>query len=210
MKIRFCILVLAIVVAALSGKAFAQDLKIFAWLENDTILVQCDFDRGRPAPDASITVYDSVDRRELAHGVTNRQGRYAFPVPEVIRRGHGLLIIADAGKGHRGGWAMDASELYAAASLTAGFDEAALAARGQAPGHVSLQTTPVDAPAAQGPLTREHVRDIVNEALELKLAPIRQQMAASSSWTLLAEIIGGLGWIVGLIGIVCYFRARKS
>lgn len=211
MKVRFAIFAAIFFLAAFSAPVFSHGLNIFAWLENDSILVQCDFGQNRPAPNAAVAVYDNVDRQELAHGVTDKQGRYSFPVPGVIRHGHGLLIVADAGQGHRGEWSMDASELYAAASLTAGFDEAALRAQGQDAGHVHVQTTPIGAPMVQGPVTQDQVRNIVQEALELKLAPIRQQIAAtSSSGPSLAEIIGGIGWILGLVGIAFYFKARKS
>lgn len=211
MKTRAAIFSVFILLALFPCHAFAHGLNIFAWLENDTIIVQCDFGQNRPAANASITVYDNVDKKELAHGITDASGRFSFGVPEIIRQGHGLLIVANAGQGHRGEWSMDASELYAAASLTAGFDQAAIDAHAQNPDHVHVQMTPATAPLLQGPVTPDQVRSIVQDALELKLAPIRQEIAArASSGPTLAEIIGGIGWILGLAGIAFYFKARKS
>lgn len=210
-----------------AAPAFAHGLNVFAWLENDRILARCDFGRGRPAADATITVRDSVDDRELFSGKTGKDGGISFPVPEVVRQGHGLRIIADAGAGHRGEWTMDASELYSAASLAAGFDEAAIQAQKNA---VAAQTAraasapasppqaapqkndihPIGAPDDNA-ITKTQIRDIVHEALELKLAPIRQEIAArTSSGPTFAEIIGGIGWIIGLVGIGLYFKARRG
>lgn len=209
MRIRVLILLAAFMLTGFAGSAIAHGLNIFAWLENDSILVQCDFGQNRPAPNASVVVYDSVDRQELARGVTDNQGRFVFPVPGVIRHGHGLLIVANAGQGHQGEWTMDASELYAAASLTAGFDQAAIETGVQTPGHARM--TPAGVPMPQGAVTQEQIRNIVQEALELKLSPIRQEIAArSASGPSLVEIIGGIGWIMGLVGIALYFKSRKS
>lgn len=190
---------------------WAHGLNIFAWLESDEVLVQCDFGQNRPAVNTAITVYDSADKKELARGKTSAQGRYAFRVPEVIRQGHGLIIVADAGQGHRGEWTMDAAELYAAASLTAGFDKAALEAAQNEGAHIHVKARPAGTPFPQAVLTPEQVKNIVHEALELKLAPIRKEIAAhATSGPTFAEIIGGIGWIIGLVGIGFYFKSRRG
>lgn len=195
-------------VSICAGPAFGHAINIYAWLENDQILVQCDFGRDRPAINAAITVFDSTDRQKLLTGATNAEGRFTFTVPPTVRQGRGLLIEVNAGQGHRGEWSMDASELYAAASLTAGFDEAAINS-GQ-PGHAHVELRPT-APLPAGAVTPEQVRSIVQEAMELKLAPVRQELARqASSAPSLAEIIGGIGWIIGLVGIALYFKSRRA
>lgn len=196
----------------MAAPAMSHGLNVFAWLENDQILVQCDFGQGRPAANAAIAVYDSADHKELIQGRTDSLGRYAFVVPAVIRDGHGLLIVADAGQGHRGEWTMDASELYSAASLTAGFDAAAIQARQNGQDHVHIQMTPTNPPMVQGPVTQEQIKNIVQEVLELKLSPLRKEIAAHavSSGRTIVEIVGGIGWIIGLVGIGLYFKSRKS
>jgi hypothetical protein len=35
------------------------------------------------------------------------------------------------------------------------------------------------------------------------------EMALRSNEVSLRDIVGGLGWIVGLLGLVAYFKARK-
>lgn len=199
---------LLLLLTCLACPVFGHGLNIFAWLENGHILVQCDFGRDRAAVNATITVYDSVDKKEIDQGKTNTEGRYSFVVPDVVRHGHGLTIIADAGQGHRGEWSMDASELRAATSLAEGFDQASAQA-----GRTHSSSIPATAnmQSDNGALTREEISNIVQEALELKLGPIRQELAAhSASGPSLAEIIGGIGWIIGLAGVGFYFKARKN
>lgn len=241
--------------------AQSHRLNVFAWLDNDRVIVECNFGRQDPARNANVTLFDSVTKKELLTGKTNNEGIFSFPVPPVVRSGHGIIIDVNAGAGHRNEWVMDASELYAAASLNAGFDEAAIAdqqinARREAqqparnaPGFDSRnlqlpqsasQTLPYQAqqpapsrsmpaapqatsrealnqmangfslPQAINDLHRENIRDIIHEAMETHISPIRQHLAAqSAAGPTIADVIGGLGWIVGIFGIWMWSRARR-
>lgn len=207
------------------AQAAAHRLNVFAWLDNDQILVECNFGDKHPAVNAQVNVTDDATKQSLLHGTTNGNGNFAFPVPEVIRQGHGLLITVNAGQGHVGQWTMDASELYAAASLTAGFDAAAIENRQQQHENIRLReaTTQVapemmPQPAAGGnvglpttQMSQEDMRAIIHGALEQHLSPIHRQLAAQSAkGPTIAEIIGGIGWIIGLVGIALYFKSRKA
>lgn len=119
--------------------AMAQGLSAFAWLENDHILVQCDTAPNKPAIGASVKIFDNTDKKELASGKTNGEGRFSFPVPQVVREGHSLLLSVDAGQGRSGEWTMSAAEIYSAASLAAGFDEAAIQARENSRAHIPVK-----------------------------------------------------------------------
>lgn len=199
----------------MANAAAAHRLNVFAWLENDHIIVECGFGDNRPARAANVAVIDSDTKKELVRGVTNEAGQFTFTVPQVVREGHGLLIDVNAGEGHHGEWSMDASELYAAASLTAGFDEAAIAAGGNRQAHAHIRVAPSGGGANMAmpvaPLGGDEARSIINEILESKLAPIRKELAArNAAGPSMAEIIGGIGWIIGLVGIALYFKSRRS
>ena len=54
------------------------------------------------------------------------------------------------------------------------------------------------------------MRAIVNAALDAKLGPIRRDLAAQvNAGPGIQEIIGGIGWILGLVGIGLYFKGRR-
>lgn len=58
-------------------------------------------------------------------------------------------------------------------------------------------------------MDKEELERIVNAALDAKLSPIRQMLAEQSQRGVeMRDIIGGLGWIVGLAGIAAYCRRR--
>lgn len=228
---RLCFSVCAaLLTAALAASpAFAHRLNIFAWLENDTIMVDCNFGAGHPAKNADVTVYDDTTKKAIVTGKTGDNGYYSFRVPEVVRQGHGLLIDVNAGQGHRGDWTMDASELYAAASLTAGFDAAAIYGANNAPSRVTLrpasgtndhpddhapEATPatVAMPDTQNAVDHaDYVRKVVREELASKLGPIHRELARqNSSEPSFGEIVGGIGWIVGIVGIILFFVSRRK
>ena len=61
-----------------------------------------------------------------------------------------------------------------------------------------------------GALSRKDVEAIVDAALDRHLAPLRRALAAGNeAEPSLRDIVGGLGWIMGLVGIGLYFSRRR-
>ena len=59
-------------------------------------------------------------------------------------------------------------------------------------------------------LTREELTAIIDGALERQLAPLRRELAArSEEGPRLQDVVGGLGWIMGLVGMGLYFARRR-
>lgn len=192
----------------LPANALAHRINIFGWLEGENIVVECGFNRSAPVRGGLVTVYDATDGKELLQGRTNERGVFVFAVPEAVREGHGLRIEVNAGEGHVNDWTMTAHEINEARELNHGFLQAA--PKPAAPASV---TTIVPAPpvAAPAPLSAPEVRAIVAEALNTGLAPIRRELAAlSSPGPNVRDIVGGLGWIMGLIGIACWCLGRRK
>ncbi|MBD5417683.1 MAG: cobalamin biosynthesis protein CbiL [Desulfovibrio sp.] len=199
---------------ALPADALAHRVNIFAWVEGENIVVECGFNRAAPVRDGLVTVYDAADGKELLQGRTNERGVFVFALPEPVRHGHGLRIEINAGEGHVNDWTMTAAEINEARDLSHGFQQNAQASAAPA-APASAAITPAEpAPdtktAADGPLTAPAVRAIVAETLNSGLAPIRRELAAlSSPGPSVRDIVGGLGWIMGLVGIACWFMARR-
>lgn len=196
---------------ALPADALAHRVNIFAWLEGENIVVECGFNRAAPVRGGLVTVYDAGDGKELLQGRTNERGVFVFAVPEPVREGHGLRIEVNAGEGHVNDWIMTAHEINEARDLSHGFLQAAPATAAKAPAVATTSIVPAPEPPAASPLTAAEVRAIVAESLNTGLAPIRRELAAlSSPGPSVRDIVGGLGWIMGLIGIACWFMARRK
>lgn len=63
--------------------------------------------------------------------------------------------------------------------------------------------------AVSGGATPAEIERIVDAALDAKLSPIKRMLAEQAeAGPNLRDIIGGIGWIFGLIGVAAYFRRR--
>lgn len=60
-------------------------------------------------------------------------------------------------------------------------------------------------------ITPEQLESIVDSAVEKRMAPVMRALAASQEKEPgIPEIVGGIGWVIGLFGIAAYFRSRKK
>lgn len=62
-------------------------------------------------------------------------------------------------------------------------------------------------------LSSSEIEIIVDRTLEKKLKPIKNiliQIQESSSKPGISEILGGIGYILGLMGIIMYFKSKAG
>jgi nickel transport protein len=73
------------------------------------------------------------------------------------------------------------------------------------------ESTPVQkAEAAAAPLPAE-IEKALEKALDKKLAPIMRTLAEMREQKVrLTDVLGGLGYILGLVGIAAYFKRRRG
>lgn len=207
--VSLCLLLFLI----LADVAQAHRVNIFAWLEGENVRVECSFRRDSPVQQGKIIVFDAQTDTELLQGRTDKKGIFVFPVPAAVRQGHGLRIRILAGEGHQNEWLMDAAEFSSLLPAgTAPISSAEERAGFSPAGQVSDAGNGSAAPAVvTGALSRKDVEAIVDTALDRHLAPLRRALAAGSEAEPgLRDIVGGLGWIMGLVGIGLYFSRRRS
>ena len=93
-------------IAFLPSDAGAHRVNIFAWVEGDTVLVECKYPDGREVYEGVIRVLDSAGK-ELLNGKTNTKGEFSFKVPKQ----DDLTIVLEAGMGHRADWPLSKQDL---------------------------------------------------------------------------------------------------
>jgi nickel transport protein len=193
---------------------------VFAWVEGDTVHTESSFGGGRPVHEGTVVVYDAGSGEELLRGTTNNKGEFSFKVPAKTS----LRIVMEAGEGHRAEWVVKDDEIEQAASGSGTGSSASESGFGGSPEaeKASVTTTePADSAAKAAVaedavpegshLTEERLRAVVEEIVGRKLAPVKKQLAeAQSGGPSLAEVIGGIGYIIGLVGIAAYFSARRK
>lgn len=185
--------------------ASAHGVVVFAWVEGDTVHVESKFSGGRKVKAGRISVLDA-EGHELLEGTTDSEGNFNFPLPgnEAIK------IVLEAGMGHRGQWTLSAADIKAARGTGS-----------QAPARQSTlsgtESAPREAPSAVAPrpdqagIDQSAVEAAVERALDRKLAPVLRMLADSRQrGPTLKDVIGGIGYILGLIGLAAYVHSRKK
>lgn len=182
-------LALLLLVGASPVTADAHGITLFAWVDGDTVVARGKFNGGRPPVGSPIVVYDLAGRR-LLEGTTDARGEFAFTPPKR----DGLKIVLRAGSGHEAEWTL----------APADFEPLPQGAPAATPGAAAITTPPAAA------LDAAQVEAIVERVVARRLAPVMRQLADSrADGPTLQDVVGGLGYILGLVGLAAYFRYRR-
>ena len=183
--------------------AFAHKVSIFAWVEGDTVYTQSKFSRGRKTKGAPVIVFDP-EGNKLLEGKTDDKGEFSFKMPKKTA----LKIVLKASMGHMAEWKIPLEEVTD--SDTESDIKDFYESSSQIP-IISLDPDlPVYAESSTG-LSKEEIQKLIDESLDRKLAPIMNMLADSyDDGPSLTEIISGIGYIFGLVGVAMYFASRKK
>lgn len=173
----------------------AHRVNIFAWVEGGMIYTQSKFSGGRPAKNADILVLDEQGNL-LLEGKTDADGEFSFPAPDNIE----LRIVLKASMGHTAEWVITSQEIALLPEPDSKIDEFS---------EVQVYPSALSEPSAC--LTKEEIQHIINESLDIKLAALNRVLNKMSAQRPgLTEIIGGIGYIMGLVGIMLYIKSRNK
>jgi nickel transport protein len=192
----------------MASAANAHRVVVFAWVEGDTVFTESKFSGGRKVHEGAILVYDDHTGEKLLEGKTNDEGEFSFKPP----RKAALRIVLEAGTGHKGEWIVPEEEL-SGVEIQEAAAEAPETSQAQkqekiSSGRASTESVPKPAGTA---LSREDVRKAVEEALDNKLGPVLRMLAESRQrGPSLQDVLGGLGYILGLVGLGTYVHYRKK
>jgi len=186
-KSSLIILLLAsILVISNNLPALAHKVIIFAWVEGDTVFTESKFSGGKEAINAQVLVFDRGGK-QLLEGKTNNKGEFSFKIPKLTD----LRIVLNAGMGHKAEWRIPELEIQEASGVLG-----------------SKIPTESSQPVAVG-LSKEEIKELIEESLDRKLRPIVRMMTESQSkGPSVTEILGGIGYILGLMGVAIYFKNR--
>lgn len=173
--------------------AQAHRLSVFAYEEQGRLHVESFFSGNRPARNCPVTLSSADNAKVVAQGKTDDQGKAAMALPTA---GQDIEVVVDCGDGHRGQWLYQhedaAGELESTSSQGAAINQP-------------------DQPLPANQLDEARFRKIIGQELDKQLGPIRRQLALNSSHQpSLTDILGGIGYLLGLAGLVAYFRNRRS
>ncbi|MBF0550663.1 MAG: hypothetical protein HQK60_09015 [Deltaproteobacteria bacterium] len=206
-------LVAVALVLTLASPGLAHKVFVYAWVEGDTVRVESYFGANKKVMNSPVEVFDPSGRK-LLDGRTNDQGEFSFKIPGRTD----LRIVVEAGMGHRAEYTLKEADLPAGPTESRGTDSTQVrqeSATSSPDKMARLEPAPADtlpAAASTANLTADQVRTIVEKALDARLHPIIRTLAQMNKeqGPRLSNIIGGIGYIFGLMGLAMYFRSKRK
>ncbi|MEA3276726.1 MAG: hypothetical protein U9Q81_15815 [Pseudomonadota bacterium] len=173
---------------------YAHLLKVFAFVEGDRIEGSVRFAAGTEAVAAGITVR-ATDGRILAQLKPDASGAFTFRATEPIDH----VIVASTSDGHSAQWTVDAEELIGVVPPTPdGLNPQRTDSLSSKTGSSHSVQAPVD------PI----IVDQIERAVARQVRPLREALIEYEQRVRLHEILGGIGYILGLAGIALWWRSR--
>ena len=193
-KLYLILIFIFLIIIMINISAFAHKVNIFAYVEREKIYTESYFNDGKKCVDSKIEVFDNQENK-LLEGITDEEGAFSFEIPP----GDGdLKLVLTASMGHRAEYIIRADELGDIKGLIEENIEGSVSA-------VSPESSSVDL---------KEIQSIIEETLDKKLRPImsevREIKKSQEDRISPTEIIGGIGYIIGIFGIVAYFLSRKK
>jgi len=198
--LTFCIALAATL--CLADVSSAHKVNVFAYVDGNTVVTDSGYSRSKRVHDGLIEVYDVTTGAMLLSGSTDTNGKFDFEIPAEARASQSdLRILLKAGTGHQAEWTVKFNEYGAAKGPFAPekADHGHMAVAASDAGKSDVASVPA--------VDTAEVEVIVRRELE----PVKRMLAElSQSGPGVTEIVGGIGYILGLFGIVAYMKSRKS
>ena len=192
-----------------AAPCLAHRVNVFAFVDNGAVQVEASFSKSQKVRNGTLMVSDSTTGERLLEAVTDEQGLYRFrPSDDFLQTGHGLTILLLAGAGHQDSWRIEVEDLRllaGSASMPAPSPVSPVASAGQE------KEVPAPVPALwASSIDPAELEALIGKVLDARLAPIKQELVRQQNPEPgLRDIIGGLGWIFGLLGLIIYIRYRR-
>jgi nickel transport protein len=185
--------------------AAAHRVLVFAYVEGDTIRTESKFVPDTPVRQGQVQVLEGKTGRVLVTGQTDDRGKFSCKIPsEAAAQPMDLKIVVEAAMGHRGEWLLKADSYFPGAKKGAAAPPPSAPAPMASPTAVAVGTK-------AAPMDRQMLEEVVNQALTRQLAPIKETLAAAQvRKPSLPDIIGGIGYILGLFGLWAYFQSKRN
>lgn len=170
---------------AACAPAQAHKLKAFATAIGDDVSGYAYFSPGGRAQEAEVTV-TQADGSLVARLKTNEQGEFSFRATKPVDH----QILVDAGDGHEASYRVSAGELGSLLDPKASVADQNSSATPQGPALTNFA----------GPTSNE-IAALVEQSVARQIRPLREQVDAWQEKVWLHDVLGGLGYIIGLAGL---------
>jgi nickel transport protein len=199
----------------------AHKLNVFAAAEGRRIQGEVYFAGGAKAAAVPVLVQNATGKT-LAELRSGADGRFAYEAAAAVTH----TIVAETPDGHRATWRIDAAELAAAfaqaratversndgpepAAADSGSGRAAGTGADRAGGFDDQPDSPTTEAAAD-PALDPALAAAIERAVARQVRPLREEALAAREAVQLRDVLGGLGYILGLAGLGLWWRCRRG
>ncbi len=170
--------------------ALAHRIQVLAYPSGGEIVVEATVGNEQPVTKGSeVTVTRSVNGDVLLRGETDIQGRFTFPIPKLSPK-TGLLISVNSGMGHIGSSTLTPEELK---------DQ-----------QLSAPPKPEKSKASSLSPEEQRLSALISRAVAKEVEPLKHMLAKEmDSGPSMRDIIGGIGWLVGIGGLLAALKKRR-
>lgn len=182
----FFFLFVAIIIFFTSA-VLAHRVNLAAYVEGNIIITEASFSDGSVIKNAELKVYDDHGHL-LSSSQTDENGVAEFEIPAL----ENLRLVLKDKMGHQAEYILNKSRF---------------------PAEIESSTSESEMTAGKAAvvLSQEKLRNIVSEELDKQLSPLNQRLnKLNNSGPGITEIIGGIGYIFGLMGLYLYFKKREN
>jgi nickel transport protein len=208
------ICVTTLVICLASIQAQAHKVNVFAYVEGDRVVVEGYFSASVKAQGCTVEVLDESGKR-LQEGRTDPKGIYSFKLADLPAFTGGLKIVLDVGEGHKTEYILDASDIPGSRAKNASSREQP--SKNEPSQKQSLNANASSAADSTQVVDQAALMVALDALLDKKLEPIVRMLGKQEKLLLeekyggprMSDIIGGIGWIMGIIGLTAFFWGRN-
>lgn len=196
MKKVLAVLLFLLFCVLFSNLSFAHKVNVFVFVEGKQVFVEGYFTDGKKPKSAKVTVEDS-SKSVVVEGETDGDGGFVFDIPKR----DDLLITLYAGQGHQAQYLLPKADLEGVVEVSPGTTST------QPDSAASLE---VVAGSAERGISAAELEAAVQSAVSKAIRPLARSLHEAQEKASFSDLIGGIGFIVGLFGVYMYFQSRKT
>jgi nickel transport protein len=206
---RYVIVCLLFIICCLLtvSPVYAHKVSIYAYTENGMVHSESYFVDGSKCKNSVVEVFDGKDGAKLLEGKTDENGKFSFKIPKTTS----LKLVLHASMGHQADYTLGEDEVREAMDKQYPLQPSA----GKVPAkskEISTAKKETTEATVLKTISESEIEAIVERAVDKKTEPLLRMLVKlqeRSEKPGITEIIGGIGYIIGLMGIAMYFKNRR-
>ncbi|MEN2994452.1 MAG: hypothetical protein ABDH19_03765 [Thermodesulfovibrio sp.] len=179
-KLLVQLIIITINFILLSNNLYAHKVNAYAYREGDKVFGECYFVDGSPCKKSKVEVYD-LQGKKILETFTDEKGKFSF----ITEQKKAIKVVVSAGQGHKAVYKVEGAK-----------EEVEKATK--------KKQTQID---------REELKKIIDETMDTKLQGLKNEimdLRKEMEKVKLREIIGGIGYIIGIWGIIMLIKRKKN